>query len=355
MKKRDLLKKFLPGLLPLLVFIIVDEFWGTTPGLIVAVCFGVGQLIFSYIRYKVFDKFTLYDTLLIVVLGLISILLDNDIFFKLKPALIGVILCFILGISAFSKLNIFALMSKRYFDKLDINSEQVKQLNRSIKILFFLFLFHTLLVFYSAFYMSKEAWGFISTILLYILFGLYFIYELLWQKFKNIKYKKEEWLPIVDEKGGIKGKAPRSVCHQNKDMMHPVIHLHVINKKNEIYLQKRLKTKLVQPGKWDTSVGGHCAFNESIDITITREAEEEIGIKDFKSIAIGQYVWKSDIETELVFIFYTKYDGEFKINKDELEEGRYWKLGEINANLGKNVFTPNFELEFNMLKKNMII
>jgi len=206
--KFQLLKKFLPGLLPLIVFIVVDEIWGTTPGLIVAVCFGIAQLLFTYIKDKVFDKFTLFDTLLIVILGAVSYILDNDIFFKLKPALIGVILCIVLGISAFSKLNIFALMSKRYFDGLNINEEQLKQFNRSLKILFFIFLFHTLLVFYSAFYMSKEAWAFISTILFYLLFGAYFVYELLKNKIKNRKYNNEEWLPLVDEKGKILGKAP---------------------------------------------------------------------------------------------------------------------------------------------------
>lgn len=124
MNKYHLLKKFLPGLLPLIVFILVDEIWGTTPGLIVAVCTGVMQLGYTYFKTRVFDKFTFLDTSLIVILGLISYILNNDIFFKLKPALIGIILCTILGLSAFSRLNIFAMISARYFDGLNINEAQ---------------------------------------------------------------------------------------------------------------------------------------------------------------------------------------------------------------------------------------
>ena len=51
--------------------------------------------------------------------------------------------------------------------------------------------------------------------------------------------KNEEWLPIVDEKGNIIGKAPRSVCHKDKTLLHPVVHVHIFNDKGQLYLQKR--------------------------------------------------------------------------------------------------------------------
>jgi hypothetical protein len=37
------------------------------------------------------------------------------------------------------------------------------------------------------------------------------------------------------------------------------------------------------------------------------------------------------------------------VNKDEIEEGRFWPLEEIKKNSGKGIFTPNFEHEFKML------
>ncbi len=235
-----------------------------------------------------------------------------------------------------------------------VDSNQLKALNRSIKIIFYLFSVYTLLVLYSAFYMSNEAWAFISGGLFYILFGVYFVYELINNKLKQNKLKNEEWLPIVDEEGKVVGKAPRSVCHSDKNLLHPVVHLHVINKQNRIFLQKRPMFKKVQPGKWDTAVGGHISFNETLEQSLKRETFEEIGISDFNAKLIGTYKWESDIETELVYMFITNYNNGIKINNKELDKGKFWSINQINKNLGLGVFTPNFELEFGILKKQVL-
>ena len=40
------------------------------------------------------------------------------------------------------------------------------------------------------------------------------------------------------------------------------------------------------------------------------------------------------------------YDGEVKPSEDELAGGRFWTPQEILDNMGKGVFTPNFENEY---------
>lgn len=160
----------------------------------------------------------------------------------------------------------------------------------------------------------------------------------------------EEWFPIVDEEGNTIGKALRSVCHDGKSMLlHPVVHLHLFNSRGELYLQKRAQTKDIQPGKWDTSVGGHLAPDESVNEALIREAGEELGLKNFIPELLGKYVWESSRERELVNSFSAITDEIPVINEDEIEEGRYWSLQEIKDNLGKDVFTPNFEFEFKKL------
>jgi isopentenyldiphosphate isomerase/intracellular septation protein A len=349
--KKDLLKKLLPGFLPLFVFIAADELWGTTVGLIVAVVFGIGQLVFTFIKEKRIDRFTLLDTGLIIVLGGVSIIFDNDIFFKVKPGLIELIMVVILGISVFTPVNILFSMSKRYMGDIEMNDTMAKQMKRSILFMFVLFSIHTVLVFYSAFYMSKEAWAFISGGLFYILFGVYAAFEFIRNWFKKKKLSPEEWLPIVDEKGQIIGKAPRSAVHADKNLLHPVVHLHVINKDGNIFLQKRPMHKQIQPGKWDTAVGGHVSLNETIEQALTRETKEETGLTLTNANAFSQYTWKSEIESELVFSFITMNEGPFFPDKKEVDEGKFWSQKEIVQNLGKGVFTANFEHEFSMLQK----
>ena len=355
MSRTELLKKLLPGFIPLFVFIAADEIWGTKIGLFVAVGVGVAEMLWVGLKEKRFDKFILFDTLLLVVLGAVSIFLDNDIFFKLKPGLIELILVAVLAVSAFSKVNIIGLMGQRYLKDAQFNEAQMAQMRKSLKYLFYIFAAHTLLVFYSTFFMSKAAWAFISGGLFYILFGVYFLIELFRQKRKQKQLLGEEWVPLVDEQGRITGRTPRSQVHNGSKLLHPVVHLHVVNNNKAILLQKRPMSKLIQPGKWDTAVGGHISAGETLEQALKKEAFEEIGLLDFSAKLIKTYKWESAVEAELVYTFVTYDFKNFNVHSDEVEEARFWTKNQIENNLGKGIFTPNFEIEFELLKEMKVV
>jgi isopentenyldiphosphate isomerase/intracellular septation protein A len=348
----NLFKKLLPGLLPIFVFILVDEFWSTEAGLVVAVVFGIGQLGYVFIREKRFDRFVFYDTMLLVALGGISIALNDEIFFKLKPALINLIFCAILGFSAFSSKNLLMTYTQRYMGDMKMPAGAEKAMQQTMKILFWMMLAYTLLIVYSAFYMSKEVWAFISGGLLYILFGLFFAWQYISAKLKNkAPDNKAEWVPLVNEKGMLIGKATRAEVHRGPGKLHPVIHLHLINSIGEIYLQKRAMNKDTFPGKWDTSVGGHVDLGETIEQALLRETAEELNITEIHPIPLTQYKWETNIESELVFSFRAIYNATPVFNKQEIDEGRFWTINEIKKNLGTGIFTPNFESEVPVLLK----
>jgi len=350
----NLFKKLLPGLLPIFVFILVDEFWSTEAGLVVAVVFGVGQLGYVFIREKRFDRFVFFDTALLVALGGISIALNDEIFFKLKPALINLIFCAVLGFSAFSSKNLLMIYTQRYMGDMKMPAGAEKAMQQTMKILFWMMLAYTLLIVYSAFYMSKEAWAFISGGLLYVLFGLFFAWQFISTKLKSKSpHKDEEWVPLVDKQGKILGRATRKEVHSGPGNLHPVVHLHIINSKGEIYLQKRPFHKDTQPGKWDTAVAGHVDLGESIEQALVRETAEELNITGINPVQLVQHKWETDMESELVFSFTALYNANPVINKTELDDGRFWTIQEIRKTLGTGVFTPNFEYEFPILIKAM--
>ncbi|MDR1676126.1 MAG: NUDIX domain-containing protein [Tannerella sp.] len=155
-----------------------------------------------------------------------------------------------------------------------------------------------------------------------------------------------EWFPLVDETGEVIGRATRRECHSGTKLLHPVVHLHVFNLAGELYLQKRPAHKDVQPGKWDTSVGGHVDCGETVETALRREAFEELGLVRFTPVFIARYVFESAIEKELVNAFMTTCDGRLRPHPNELDGGRFRPLRNIEALLGKGVFTPNFEYEF---------
>lgn len=153
-------------------------------------------------------------------------------------------------------------------------------------------------------------------------------------------------LPLVDEEGNILGSLTRAEAHSGTKQLHPVVHLHVFNSQGQLYLQKRPEWKDIQPGKWDTAVGGHVDLGESVEQALRREVAEEIGITDYEPERLTQYVFESAREKELVFVHKTTYDGIIAPDKDELADGRFWSKEEIAASMGKGIFTPNFENEY---------
>jgi NADH pyrophosphatase NudC (nudix superfamily) len=112
--------------------------------------------------------------------------------------------------------------------------------------------------------------------------------------------------------------------------------------------------KDIQPGKWDTAVGGHVSYGESIVEAVFREAYEELRLIEFNPIHIETYQFESPVEKEMVSIFAAVGSYELTPDLDEVDEGRWWPVEEIDANMGKGVFTPNFESEFQMIRKQLL-
>jgi isopentenyldiphosphate isomerase len=176
----------------------------------------------------------------------------------------------------------------------------------------------------------------------------------------DLKYNageaEKEFVPVVNETGTVLSKALRSEVHNGSRLLHPVVHLHVLNDINSLLLQKRSQSKLIQPGKWDTAVGGHVSFNESIEAALKKEAFEEIGLENFDAEFLEMYVWKSDVEAELVYLFITHVHRSFTAAPTaEVEEVRAWTKPEIENRINSGIFTPNFVHEFNLLKKYNLI
>ena len=96
-----------------------------------------------------------------------------------------------------------------------------------------------------------------------------------------------EFLPIVNERGNIVGRAMYVELHQGNKMLHPVAHLHVINGKGET-------TKLYW---W------HVTFGDTPEKTLKRKMAETLGLSGAVPKLKRQYIRESKTEKELVYVF----------------------------------------------------
>ncbi|MBN1499414.1 MAG: NUDIX domain-containing protein [Spirochaetes bacterium] len=358
-KRSDIIKSMLPGLLPLLVFIIFDAFFEPDTAVIAAVVFSLMELGYHFFRYRKFEKFVLFDIILISVLGVISVSTNNPLFFKLKPAIIEGIIVIVLAVSVFTPANIILMMTQRYMKGIKLSKEQIAKMRQSCLIMFLIFTVHTAMIVYSALYMSQGAWAFISGVLFYILFGIYFIIEITFSKYlkyrTSLKYKNDEWFDILSEDGKITGRAPRSLCHGNPDLLHAAVHLQVFNSAGDILLQKRSSAKDVQPGKWDSAVGGHVNSGELIENAVIREASEELKLTGISPQPFIRYIWRSEIESEMIFSFYIVKDDVSEFDPVEIDEIRYFSIKKIEKLKNAEQLTPNFCSEFEMMKNSGLL
>ena len=159
-----------------------------------------------------------------------------------------------------------------------------------------------------------------------------------------------ELFQLVDRNGVPAGRASREDCHGNPLLIHLVVHLHVFDPEGRLYLQKRGATKDTNPGLWDTSVGGHVQAGETLADALAREAREELAIDATGARHLYAYLTESAFESEYAQCFSLAWAGAVHPNPEEIEEGRFFSLPDVDAMIGRDTLTPLFEREWPMLK-----
>lgn len=156
----------------------------------------------------------------------------------------------------------------------------------------------------------------------------------------------EEIFDIVDAEDKVIGQAPRSRCHGDPTLVHRVAHVLVFDHDGRLLLQKRSATKDVQPGKWDTSVGGHLDPGEDYLSAAVREMREELGVSDTPLTFLYSYPLRNEFESENVATYLACHAGPFTFCPREIDAVLFWTPQEIAAALGSGTLTPNFEEEW---------
>jgi isopentenyldiphosphate isomerase len=154
---------------------------------------------------------------------------------------------------------------------------------------------------------------------------------------------------LVDRDGNRIGRASRAECHGNPALIHLVVHLHLFDRAGRLYLQKRSMSKDTNPGRWDTSVGGHVSAGEELSHALLREAREELGIDAADATFLYSWLSEGDFESELAHCYSLETDQPLHPDPVEIDEGRHFTLDEVRGMIGTGTLTPMFEREWPML------
>jgi isopentenyldiphosphate isomerase len=160
-----------------------------------------------------------------------------------------------------------------------------------------------------------------------------------------------ERFEIVDEHDLVIGTARRRECHGNPALVHRTAHVVVRSGDGRVLLQKRSAAKDIQPGRWDTAVGGHLHPGETYEQAARRELAEEIGIDEPQPLThLFDTHIRNSVESENVRVFGLTHDGPFVPQADEIDDLRFWTAADVDRALGHGVFTPNLEVEIAELR-----
>lgn len=171
---------FFAGLLPLIAFTVIEDQYGTVAGLIAGMIFGVGEIAWELFKYRRVNRMTWVGNGMLLVLGGISLISNEGIWFKLQPALMEALFAFFLLGSLIFKKNLIAYIAEKQGQTLP---EQVKARMTGMTFRMGLFfLFHAVLATYAAFYWSTSAWAILKGVGFTLSFILYMIIEVLWMR-----------------------------------------------------------------------------------------------------------------------------------------------------------------------------
>lgn len=133
-----------------------------------------------------------------------------------------------------------------------------------------------------------------------------------------------EYFDLVDENDNVIGTTDKPTAHANKQL-HRVAAVYVFNKAGELYVQVHKSSG----GLYDHSVGGHVSKGEDYPTAASREADEELGIKQ-PLTHLSTFYSDEDIYLHMFGLFECVADKDWVFTpNDEVEEIVPMKLEDI--------------------------
>lgn len=343
--------------LPLIVFMVVNDFWDLKTAWVATLPVIFVLFLYIYFFYRKIVQWFVFSVFVVFVVGSVISFFPVE---KL-PSRIG-------DVALESAVLIFFILSLIFRKPVETMLNQrksklppmVNNLNEMFRMLWMLgaviFIYiHAYLVTASLQVSNLDyTLRFIHDAYL-VLFLFVVFYELIRVTLIRVKLFREEWWPILNEKGKMIGSIHNKTSLSDPTKyIHPIIRVMLIEN-NRIFLQKRSQQDLVYPGYWDTALSNHVKVNETVEQCISRTANERYGIKELKPIFLSNYMHETDVEYHYAFLFVACKLPDLEHNKEYIDHAKWWTVQQIEDNLTTDIFTDNFLSEFELVKRSGLL
>ncbi|WP_336664346.1 isopentenyl-diphosphate Delta-isomerase [Elizabethkingia meningoseptica] len=159
----------------------------------------------------------------------------------------------------------------------------------------------------------------------------------------------EEKVVLVTPNDEVLGLMEKIQAHKN-GLLHRAFSVFLFNNEGKMLLQQRSSNKYHSPDQWTNACCSHPRENETYLDAAMRRVNEELGINcqledKFHFIYkadVGQGLW----EHELDHVFIGEYNGEYRLNPDEVSAIRFVTLEELDHEVAQQpeMFTEWFKI-----------
>jgi len=342
--------------LPLLIFLVVDEYFGVYLAWNISFPVALTLLLYIYFVYNRLFNWHLLFILLFLQVGIIrSIQLSfspSGVFDYLGSEVIFS-LFLLIYILFRERLHVHI---RRIIPKLIPMTNNLIELNRLVLRLLFvmsIFMFGKVVLYFYDLTLSPYQQLLQSFYVGSLLF--LFVYEMLRVFIIRAKLASEEWWPIMSEQGKIVGSIQHLLSlNDEKKYMHPIVRVLMIDK-SMVLLQKRSFDSVVYPGLWDTVISNHVSMGETIEHCIERTAEERFSISNFRYMYLSNYTLEVETESHYAFLFVSCQESDYKINSEYTDQLKWWTPQQIEEEFGTGIFTENFKVEYDLLLRSGLL
>jgi isopentenyldiphosphate isomerase len=344
-------------LFPILIFLIIDELFGMNIAWKVSFPVAIALLIYVFYVYnRIFTWHLIFTSVFLV----ITIIAGVEYLFPITADIHQilyeiVVICFLIIFLSFR--NQIEKISSSVISRLTPMTNNFEEMYRFSYILFLVLLFYvsanTLIRFKhgtNVMYQLQISQYIYICVLSFLIF-----YEGLRVKIVRADLLNEEWWPIVNDNGKIIGSIQHlTSLHDEKKYKHPIVRV-VLIEDGMILLQKRSAENVVFPGKWDSTLSNHVIMEETVDQSIERTVKQRYGVENFKYVYLANYTLEVSNEYHYAFLFVSHQHIDLKPNAKYIDCMKWWTQQQIEQNLNAGIFTDNFIVEYDLIKRSGLL